>query len=156
MLLLRELDGRLRKTNDVKSPRDEGKVPAIDFEEIDILETKLEPLQPTPVQGDDPPQIAFWQFQLVSGPPVKAFLKSHIIRGCKEVKLVGEEVGAEEGEIVGAEEGEEVGAEEGEDVGAGVGVNVGRVVGANVGALVGLLVHITVVPKLAVAARHGA
>ena len=87
MLLLRELDGRLRKTNDVKSPRDEGKVPAVSFEDIDILETKLEPLQPTPVQGDDPPQIAFWQFQLVSGPPVKAFLKSHIIRAVSYTHL---------------------------------------------------------------------
>jgi len=95
MLLLRELDARLRNANDVKSPRDEGKVPAIDFEEIDILETKLEPLQPTPVQGDDPPQIALRQFQLESGPPRKAFLKSHMIEDCKEVKLVGEEVGGD-------------------------------------------------------------
>ena len=98
------------------------------LEVSEMLVTALEALQPTPVH-DDAPHTAFTQFQLESGPPLKAFLKSHNMEFWSDGKLDGETVGRNVGEV---------------------GDLVGGLVGEFAGEVVGLAAQATAVPKLAV------
>ena len=161
-----ELAPRFRKDREFSRPSEEGKVPLMPLEDIDILVTALETLQPTSVhvQAETP------QLQVISGPPLKAALMSHITLVEDELGgLVGARVG-ELGPKVGDDVGAVVGALGncvGDDDGARVGKNVsdkvgklGNSVGYNVGAFVGEAEgpHTTEVPKFVVDKpdRHGA
>jgi len=141
-----ELVPRIRKDREFSRPSEEGKVPLMPLEDIDILVTALETLQPTPVHSNGP-HTALAQFQLVSGPPLKAFLKSHRMELCTNAgKVVGELVGG-----IGVTDGNDVG----ELLGLTDGGDVGEMLGKTDGGEVGEHVVICADNVMLVDNRHG-